>query len=235
MSVFNNIYSFGPHCCPKLRLDIIKSTNNVQIKETQMFDYLMIDIDTIINILNITNINDLINISNLEIYGGNESILCIKLKNIYFESIHDLTNNIGLSREELINNSSSLLNNNENLINNINTNFIEKYIRRYHRFINLLQNEDNICFIHQYYIPIEKYNILQESFKKFTDKKILIISLFDEDQNTEIITRYENLCYLNYKSLYLTGEFSADASLPFLNWNVIFSNIENIYKLTFDV
>lgn len=227
----NNIYSIGPHCCPRMRIDYIKKSYNIEIKETNFFDYLMVNIETIINILKIENINDIININNIEIYNITQHNLYIKFKNIYLDSIHDIPNTLNITYDDLVKNKDEIFKDN---YDNINKSFIEKYIRRYDRLINILKNNDNICFIYQNYISKEDYLKLNEAFIKFTNKKIIVICFQDFGPEKNIIENYNNLYYLNYYSMYLTKDYIYEPEMKFLNWDEIFQNIKNIYNMSFN-
>jgi adenosine deaminase len=201
-----------------MRLDYIKNKNGLPIDETNFFDYLMVDINCIKHIFLVDKIEDYINIDNIEIYDSNNESYFIKLKNIELKSIHDV--NIEISE-------------NVELKDNINENFIKKYIRRHDRLINLLKSDKNLCFIYQTYISKEDYIELNEIFKKYTNKNIIIISFQDYGSEKEVIEKYNNLYYLNYHNMYHTKDYVYEASMNFLNWDLIFDNINSIYNENF--
>jgi hypothetical protein len=210
----DNFISIGPHCCPRMRIDYIKNKNGIYIKETNFFDYLMVNINSIKQIFNTNNIETYINRENINIYGFNQDNLYIELKNIELKSIHDVINDIDENNKEL----------------NIHEQFIEKYIRRYNRLIELVNNNQKICFIYQTHIPHEDYDELNSILKtKFVNTEIIIISFQDFGENKPIIERYGNLYYLNYNSMYITKDYIYEASMNFLNWDLIFEYMINIY------
>jgi hypothetical protein len=214
MLVLNNFISLGPHCCPRMRLDYIKNKNRINITETHFFDYLMVNINSIKQIFNIENIKTFINRENINIYGSNDENLYIELKNIELKSIHDIVKDVDENNEL-----------------NINKQFIEKYIRRYNRLIELLNNNKKICFIYQSFISYEDYNELYNILKtKFINTEIIIISFQDFGEDKQIIEKYENLYYLNYNSMYITKDYIYEPSMSFLNWDLIFENMINIYN-----
>ena len=216
MHALNNFISLGPHCCPRMRLDYIKNKNKnrINITETNFFDYLMVNINSIKQIFNIENIETFINRENINIYGSNDKNLYIELKNIELKSIHDIVKDVDENNEL-----------------NINKQFIEKYIRRYNRLIELLNNNKKICFIYQSFISYEDYNELYNILKtKFINTEIIIISFQDFGEDKQIIEKYENLYYLNYNSMYITKDYIYEPSMSFLNWDLIFENMINIYN-----
>lgn len=100
--MLQNFYSIGPDCCQKFRLGWKKRIENIEIKETQFFDYLMSNIDTFISILETKDIKSFFNIDNVTIYGYSEDskILLVRLKNIYVDSIHDV--NYSMSNRSIL-------------------------------------------------------------------------------------------------------------------------------------
>ena len=224
-----NIYSLGPHCCPRMRLDYIKNKNNKPIGHSQFFDYLMCDIEATKKIFSTENIEEYLNINNIEIYHSNNLSTGIKLKNIRLDSIHDVP---GFT--STINNYTELIQNLE-MQNIINESFIKKYIRRHNRLIDLLKNNDNLCFIYQSNIEKKDYIELNNIFKKYTDKKIIIICFMNYGPDKEMIEKYENLYYLNIYNMYRTKDYIYDSSMEFLNWELIFENINKIYNENFNM
>ena len=227
MENYLNMCSLGPHCCLKIRLDYIKNVNNLPIMETNFFDYLMVDINCIKKIFS-ENIIEYLNINNIEIYHVSDNNICIKLKNLELKSIHDVYNLNNYDK----NNYNKLLENQE-VQENITKNFIEKYIRRHDRLINLLKNDKNILFIYQNNISISDYIELNNIFKKYTNKKIIIVCLFDFGEEKKVIENYEFLYYLNYNNMYHTKEYIHEASMNYLKWDLIFENINLIYNENF--
>lgn len=210
-------------------MDWFKNINNIESCETNFFDYLMINVNTIINLLNAENIDEILDIEKFKIYDLNNNNIFISSNNLYLKSIHDISNNNALNNNALNNNSEI------NIIkNDLNIHFKNKYKRRYERFINLLLNNDNIMFIYQSNISKEEYLLLESSFKKYTTKKIIIISLCDFGKDINEVIKYYNLYYLNYNNLYKTKEYVYDSTMDFLNWNLIFSKIINIYNENFN-
>lgn len=222
-----NFYSLGPHCCPRIRLDYIKNKNNLQITETNFFDYLMVDINCIKKIFSENIIENYLNIDNISIYHA-DSHLYIKIKNLELKSIHDVYSYNDYDTSDY----NKLLENLE-VQQNITENFIKKYIRRYERLINLLENDKNILFIYQNNILISDYIELNNIFKKYTNKKIVIVCLCDYGLEKKIIEKYEFLYYLNYNNMYYTKEYIYDPTMIFLNWDLIFENINLIYNENF--
>lgn len=213
MDCLNNFISLGPHCCPRMRLDWIKSKNGIEITKTNFFDYLMVNNETIKTILDTESIETIFNKTNINIYGYGADYLSVELNNIFLRSIHDVTNDIDKNRHD----------------SNIQEQFIDKYIRRYHRLIDTLNNNKKTFFIYQGNISYEDYIEFDKIFKKKFTNKIIIISFLDFGESRPIIERFENLYYLNYNSMYLTKDYVYESSMEFLNWDLIFQHMKNIH------
>jgi hypothetical protein len=220
-NLLNIIIPLGPHCCPRMRLDYIKTLNKVEISESNFFDYLMVDFQTILKIIESENIEDIININNTEIYHVNDNYTFINLKNVYLQSIHDVPN---------INNLNDI--NNKDVNTSIQNNFINKYIRRYKRLIEKIKNED-IIFIYQSPISLEESEKFYNIISKITTKKIILISFYDFGENIDTIRKHDNLYYLNFNNLYLTKIYEYEASMAFLDWIGIYEELNKIYLENF--
>lgn len=168
-------YSLGQQCGPRTRIDYYKNIKNIEICETNFFDYLMVDVNAIINIFDNDNLFDL---NNYEIYNITDNNICIRHINLALMSIHDVPNNVSYDNDNLINKKIIDIEDN-NLKSDIVKNFFDKYKRRHERLINLLKNNHNIFFIYQGDISYEEYLKIKNIFFKYTSKKILIISFSD--------------------------------------------------------
>ena len=220
-NLLKKIISLGPHCCPRVRLDYIKTLNKVEISESNFFDYLMVNFQTILKIIESENIEDIININNTEIYYVSADYINVQLKNVYLQSIHDVPN---------INNVNDI--NNIEIIDCIQNNFIDKYIRRYKRLIEKMKNED-IIFIYHSPISLEESEKFYNIISKITTKKIILVSFYDFGENIDTIRKHDNLYYLNYNNLYLTKNYEYEASMAFLDWIGIFEELKKIYLENF--
>ena len=217
----NKIISLGPHCCPRIRLNYIKKLHNIELSETNFFDYIMVNFQTILKILELENIEDLININNTQIYNVNEYNTFVELKNIYLQAIHDVPN---------IDNLNDI--NNKDLINSIQRHFIDKYIRRQKRLIEKIKNED-IIFIYQSPISLEESEKFYDIISKITNKKIILVSFYDFGENIETIIKHGNFYCLNYNNLYLKKNYEYEASMAFLDWEGIYKELNKIYLENF--
>ena len=123
-----NFISLGNSCSFRtLKNEFLKKTlkiakNKNLTMETQLFDWLLTDLNSIVMIFETNNIEELINMNNISIRSNH-----VWLKGCYFKSIHDIK-------------KRHAFNTYQEYINNIKINFIDKYIRRYYRLINILYN-----------------------------------------------------------------------------------------------
>lgn len=175
----NNIISIGDSCFYKGQKNIYLKKNNYDLGKTSMFDYILNNLDNVINILELNDINNLFNSKNVTTAGRSNHL--ILKKGGKFKSIHDIKKyNQYKSPNEYY--------------NDIEINFIKKYIRRYHRFIDVLKNNtQKIIFIYSgnsgEEIKMKKIvNILRDKFNllKF---KIVNLKLNYTDIN------YDKFCY----------------------------------------
>lgn len=173
----------------------------------------MVNNETIKTILDTESIETIFNKTNINIYGYGADFLSVELNNIFLRSIHDVTNDIDKNRHD----------------SNIQEQFIDKYIRRYHRLIDTLNNNKKTFFIYQGNISYEDYIEFDKIFKKKFTNKIIIISFLDFGESRPIIERFDNLYYLNYNSMYLTKDYVYESSMEFLNWDLIFQHMKNIH------
>lgn len=209
----NKIISLGPHCCPRMRLDIQK--NNIDVGPTNFFDYLMVDFNTVLKIFESENINSLINLDNINIYDNNSHNIFLELNNCFFRSIHDVP-----STED-----NSM--NNPKVIEAIYENFISKYLRRYQRLIDKIKNRP-IIFIFMGKIDSIQSERFFDSMSKLTSKKILLISLIDGGSDLETIIRRKKYYIINLNEFYKTRDYDYEPTMDFLKWDLIFKEIKKI-------
>lgn len=145
-----------------------------------MFDYILNNLENVIYLLTINNINHLFNIKNVYFAGKSNHVM---LKNCgKFKSIHDIKKRRQYSTHE-------------EYYKSIEVNFIEKYIRRYDRFINILNNSSNkLLFIfssENIIVNNDDINKIKEIIKILIDRYNLLdfkivwfnFNLIDTDNN----------------------------------------------------
>ena len=141
--------------------------------ETQLFDWLLTDLNSIVMIFETNNIEELINMNNISIRSNH-----VWLKGCYFKSIHDIK-------------KRHAFNTYQEYINNIKINFIDKYIRRYYRLINILSTTDYLLFMHTGNADI---NIINKLIHIFKTKYPLL--------NFKIVSYTKNKCINPYTKIY---------------------------------
>lgn len=181
---------------------------------TQFFDYLVVDMKTINEILLLKNINLIINnfqISNIE----NHNYMSVKWNNFSkLISYHDL----GLNYNEL-----GL----ENLK--------KKYTRRFFRLVNDIYSEDIIFFIRYGKTPLNDIIQFNENIRKLNEKLIFyFINVdYDEDLKNNIIHEgINNYIYINFFHINENKTHNEDLYFRILeyNWDFVFNLIETNNK-----
>ena len=192
--------SIGNACCVKYNIDKYRGKS-----ETLFFDWLMISIDSVIEILNCNNINNILYSDNIvrDLNNQNDcnnSRIVIKSLN-FCVSIHDLG---------------------KNYTDNDVLDFIDKYSRRFKRIIEYIKSNEQICFIRTGYVSCnEIYNFIETIKKINSNCDFTIVVIDNNKQNTPEIIKQPNLLYIK---LNVTEE--VDWTQQFLNWNSIFIDIE---------
>jgi hypothetical protein len=211
-----NLISLGGSCVTKFQITNYKNINNMNDKETNLFDWVISIFQNILDILSTDNINNIFNIDNIIHYELNGEECRIGFKPLdYFLSIHDLPNSY----------TDSDLHE-----------FINKYKRRYERMINIIKNDNNIIFLrfdNDDLINIEDYlqfkNIIQNINPNCKFCFInLIINLQLEDNINIINENYYKINlknYLIFEKVDITG-----GSFNCFDWKTIFNDIEDEMK-----
>jgi len=211
-----NLISLGGACVTKFQITNYKNINNMNDKETNLFDWVISIFQNILDILSTDNINNIFNIDNIIHYELNGEECRIGFKPLdYFLSIHYLPNSY----------TDSDLHE-----------FINKYKRRYERMINIIKNDNNIIFLrfdNDDLINIEDYlqfkNIIQNINPNCKFCFInLIINLQLEDNINIINENYYKINlknYLIFKEVDITG-----GSFNCFDWKTIFNDIEDEMK-----
>lgn len=189
-----------------------------------MFDFLEVSLESIIKVLSISNNN-----LNIEDY----------LKNNYNIIVNsDGNNSVFFNNfDKLISHHDLILNYNKEIFNI----FIEKYKRRYNRFINHILNEDKIFFIR--FGEDNKDSIISfiNNVKKINNNlEVYYINLYFDENNKKLNSDIKNYYYINfYDTIDLNKIYSEDLFYKTMefNWIPIFeiinNNLDNSEKITF--
>jgi len=183
---------------------------------TQFFDYLVVDMKTINEILLLKNINLITNnfeINNIE----NHSYKSVKWNNFNkLISYHDLESNYNLNQLE---------------------NFKNKYTRRFFRLINDIYSEKIIFFIRYGKTPLNEIIQFNENIKKLNDKLIFYFINVDYDENLKNNINYKginNYIYINFYNINENENKNYNDDLYFrileYNWDFVFNLIETNNK-----
>ncbi len=151
--------------------------------KTNMFDWVRTDFDVILDILNVENIKDLFNVNNFELdkkLFAHDNNLTISLKNFNEKGLCYLFHHEILLSQFTYETETQKLNE-----------FIDKYIRRYNRLIEMIKNDNPLVFIYSAY----QSNKFDESIhvQPFIDS---ILSINKDKKFCLVILEYKN--YDNY-------------------------------------
>jgi hypothetical protein len=203
MSIF---ISIGPACNVKYQID-----ENQGNKETLFFDWLMVDMLSVITIFNnydqfdcIINPNTIIKDISNAIIGNNSRILFSSLPNCI--SIHDLP--IEYSQIEL-------------------EEFVSKYKRRFERIIDYIKSNELIYFLRYSDITDDHIDQFICSIKKINPNcNFKLVCIFIHENNSESIVSSDYFIKFNIKK----PEFfdSSDWTTTYIDWKKIFAEIKNL-------
>ena len=182
---------------------------------TNFFDYLVVDMSTI---------NEILNLSNLELLLSNYEIN--KIKNYEYNSVTNKNFKKFISYHDLKNNY------NEKDIQI----FKNKYLRRYYRLMNDIYNEKIIYFIRYGKTSYEEIINLYNNILKKNEKLIIYFINVDYDNNNNENIIYDDLpryIYINFKNINKNIIEKEDIYFKILeyNWDFVFNLIEKNYKL----
>lgn len=203
-----SIISLGQGC--DIKYQILKNFKNNNIKETQLFDWNITTFETVLNIIS-DNFKEHLRLENLIIDNQKESskTAVVRIKNYSdFISMHDVPKN------------PSITHLNE---------YIEKYKRRYDRFIEILKKKNRLFLIRKDYNKIPSTDITK-FFKKINkinpNNKIVLVLLCDYIKPEYLKLR--NLLYINYKKLkkFESEDWKGDN----YNWDYIVELLNNIFN-----
>lgn len=195
----NKVYiSIGTKCGVKFNID-----RYIKIKETQFFDWLITDMESVNKILQTNNISSIINNRNLTIESRGYNYITKKVTISSLSkciSLHDLP---------------------KRYTNKDINNFITKYIRRYNRLINIIKNNKlKIYFIRHGYIDIKQKNTFIHSVLKINpicNFKLVECSNSPKPNN-------KNYIFIDLKNFKNNNKKDSWKLLNY-NWNKIFNYI----------
>ena len=198
----------GPACAIATSIKKYFYNNNYQ---TNIFDFLELSLLSIIQILESNNIEKDINNNHLIIDNINNA------KSVEFKNFDKI-----ISHHDLLNNYSE----NDFIL------FLQKYKRRYYRFINDILNNDKIFFIRY---GNDDYDLIVKFINKIKSmnpnlKVIYINIIYDENSNIELDN--DNFILINFfKYIDKSKKYSDDSFFRTIEykWNIIYDKIK--YKL----
>ena len=209
MKVISLSYDEAGYAC-----SIGTSIKNKYNTITNFFDYLVVDMKTINDIVNLKDLNLIMNNLNIEDLNDNKHIK-ITWNNFYkLISYHDLN-----------------VNYNENDIEM----FKNKYIRRFHRLMNDIYNEKIIYFLRYGKTSYNEVNNFINIIKKINSNLIVYFINVDYDENISQNIVYENIenyIYINFHSINENKNYNEDLYYRILeyNWDFVFDLIEKNNK-----
>ena len=198
--------SIGTACNVKYQIDRFFGK-----KQTLFFDWLMTDMDSVINILNYyNNINELLFYDNIirdpsQPIAGIYSQIIIKSLS-FCVSIHDIDKNITKDK-----------------IND----FINKYIRRFNRIIDYIKQSNKIYFIRYGEVinNIQKINFINIIKKINSNCNFTLVSLIENNSINNIIENDNNYICININR-YIISNGINDWHTNNLNWKKIFDDMK---------
>ena len=194
----------GPACAIACSIKQ-KFYNNNYI--TNMFDYLVISLTSILEILLLKN----------------DDINYLHLNNEFFKNKNNQTSVKFKNFNNLISHHDLKLNFNDDDYNN----FIEKYKRRYYRLINDIKNENKIFFIRYGVEDINTINLFIDTIKNINPNlDFYFINIINE--------KIYNNMNINYKNYYLINFFDLDKTNEDLFYNILNYNWKNIYNYIYE-
>jgi hypothetical protein len=194
--------SIGSACTVKYNIDKYKGNC-----ETLFFDWLMTSMNSVIDILGSDNINNILYFDNIirdinNQCGNTNSTIIIKSLN-YCYSIHDLP--ISYTDNDILD-------------------FIDKYTRRFNRIIEYIKSNEKICFIRNGFVRNYEIDKFIETIKKINPNcDFTLVVIYNNKKNTTLL-KQNHLLFIN---LNVDIPIENDWTQQFLNWENIFSVIEN--------
>lgn len=209
MKVISLSYEDAGYAC-----SIGTSIKNKYKTYTNFFDYLVVDMKTINQILILKDLNLLINNFNFEEQQKKENKTLIWNNFPRMISYHDLSNNF---------NKKSL------------KDFNNKYLRRYYRLMNDLYNEKKIFFIRYGKTNINEIKIFMNTIKEINENlEIFFINVdFDKNNNENIFySEIKNYIYINFYHVNKYEIKNEDIYFKLLecDWLYVFNKIDELNK-----
>lgn len=181
---------------------------------TNLFDYLVVDMKTINNILLLKNINLLNNNYQIDLVN-NHNFVSVKWNNFTkLISYHDLVNNYNEVNLE---------------------NFKKKYTRRFFRFINDIYSEKIIFFVRYGKTNVDDIRKFNENIKYLNEKLVFYFINVDYDEKKLDGINYDginNYIYINFHNINEHKKYNNDLYFRILeyNWDFVFNLIETNFK-----
>jgi|SaaInlStandDraft_6_1057023.scaffolds.fasta_scaffold03935_2 hypothetical protein len=208
MKIISLSYDEAGYACA-IGSAIKRKYNNV----TNFFDYLVVDMKTINNILQLKDLNMLLNNFNYE-HVNNHKNTVVKWNNfdklISYHDLKEVYNEIELK------------------------NFTKKYMRRYFRLINDIYNEKIIFFIRYGKTSYDEIKNFYNNIKNLNENIICYFINVDYDKSVNNIY-YEDIktyIYINFHAINEPKIYNEDIYFKLLeyNWDFIFNIIEKNNK-----
>ena len=208
MKVISLSYEDAGYAC-----SIGTSIKNKYKTYTNFFDYLVVDMKTINNILQLKDLNMLLNNFNYE-HVNNHKNTVVKWNNfdklISYHDLKEVYNEIELK------------------------NFTKKYMRRYFRLINDIYNEKIIFFIRYGKTSYDEIKNFYNNIKNLNENIICYFINVDYDKSVNNIY-YEDIktyIYINFHAINEPKIYNEDIYFKLLeyNWDFIFNIIEKNNK-----
>ena len=197
-----NLVSFGSEC--DVRYQIIKYLN--LNKETDFFDWLISDIDSVCNILT-KDINKMFTFPNIQLIGYKNRNAIVKLKNCTkLVSMHDIP--IKYSFNDIYD-------------------FILKYRRRYHRLMDLIKSNSKIYLIRRDNPSDNKIIHFMDIINNINPNNNITLILLRNDIKAHYIFSKRVIC-INFNKFKLST--NDDWQRNNYAWNLLFDFIIEISK-----
>jgi len=176
------LISLGSECDVRYQIDKYNLKYKKTSIESNFFDWLISDVDSIINILT-NDINKILTFPNIRLIGykNNKSIMKIANCNKLI-SMHDISSKFSF--------------------NDI-YNFILKYKKRYQKLMDLIKSKNKIYFIRKGNISDEKIVILLEIFNNINPQNNITLILLRTDIKNHYLFNKKVIC-INFNKIQLT-------------------------------
>lgn len=201
----NQIVSIGYDCLIKMKYNDFCKFKKINCGETNFFDYLLDTSIKSIKLLCENKIEDILN--NLKF----EEIKNYKKLYVYFTKLDNI-----ISMHDLCKNYSKAYY----------KKFIDKYKRRYFRFLDLIKNNKFSYFIRNGKINDDEFDNLNSLILKLNNNKKFIIVSIHKDNINEV---KDNFVKLNFNNFEISKKY--DKYYTNIDWNKIFNYILSLKKV----